>query len=194
MIKIGITGSNNTGKTTLAYKLATLFRVNSRRAEIAHESVRCCPLGTKSQASIESQIWIIGNQIKMEEELCASEDIVICDKTVVDTYCYGLWAFKKNSSHYNKKKLEVLQGLTQSWIKTYDLIFYLPISDKIPYKTWHNGVDHREALDNLIIKFLEKNQVNYHGLPLDFEQRIGKIMSHIEKDFDISLVKQLETS
>jgi nicotinamide riboside kinase len=180
-MKIGITGTNNTGKTTLSYNLVGILRAAGHKAEISHESVRCCPLGTKKEASVKSQIWILGNQIKSEEELTANEDIVICDKTAIDTFCYGLWAFQKNPNMLNKSKLKCLKSLAVIWAKTYNVIIYLPPVKSISYNKWHNNIDHRVVLDNYILEFLHENNIEYYKVSEDFNLRNEEVLNKIEK-------------
>lgn len=180
-MKIGITGTNNTGKTTLSYDLAGTLRAAQYKAEISHESVRCCPLGTKTEASVCSQIWILGNQIKSEVELSTNEDIVICDKTAIDTFCYGLWAYNKNPNVQNRNELECLKSLAIEWTKTYNVIFYLPPVKNILYNRWHSDIDHREILDNFILKFMHENNIEYYRVSEDFNLRKEEILNKIWK-------------
>jgi GTPase SAR1 family protein len=184
-MKIGLTGTNNTGKTTLSYNLVGQLRTEGYKAEISHESVRCCPLGTKGEASVGSQIWILGNQIKSEEELSANEDIVICDKTAIDTFCYGLWAFRKAPNMLNKSKLNYLESLAAVWAKTYDVIFYLPPVKNISYKKWHNNIDHRKILDDYILDFIQQNNIEYYQVSEDFGLRKAEVLNKIGVKFAV---------
>lgn len=181
-MKIGLTGTNNTGKTTLSYNLVGALRAAGHKAEISHESVRCCPLGTKKEASVSSQLWILGNQIKSEVELSSNEEIVICDKTAIDTFCYGLWSFKKDPSKANRNKLTCLKSLAVEWAKTYNTIFYLPPAKDISYNRWHNNIDHREFLDKYILEFMHENNIKFHKVTEDFSRREEEVLNKIDKN------------
>lgn len=177
MVKIGITGSNNTGKSTLGYAITHALRSKGVRAELAQESVRDCPIGTKGQLTVEAQIWILGMQMQREQVLAHHEDVIICDKTSIDTFCYGQWAYKLNPSESNKNKLYVLEYLALHYAKTYDRLFLMPVSDEIHYRVWQEGVDHRREIDVLIREVLGKNNIPFTELKAPLNERPQELLS-----------------
>lgn len=161
MVKIGITGSNNTGKTTLAYKLTTALMEQGHKADCAHESVRYCPIGTKGKTLVESQIWIFAEQMQIDEVIGTHKDIIVCDKTAIDTLAYGIWAFEQNPSDKQRNRLVALEYMASKYAETYDKLFLLPVLKNIHYHKWVEGVDHRKRIDELVRKVLKDFKLEY---------------------------------
>jgi len=184
-IKIGITGSNNTGKTTAAYDIVAKLRKRGNKADVAHESVRYCPKGVKERTDIGSQLWIFGRQMQIEEVMAAHEDITICDKTSIDTYCYGKWAYLKNPTPDNYTRLYLLDKLTLDYSKTYDYIFLLPIDKKIKYHQWIEGIDQRKEIDILIRNRLKEAKIKYIEIKAPLKDISSEILSILLKDKNI---------
>jgi nicotinamide riboside kinase len=181
-LKIGITGSNNTGKTTLSYELAATLRKNGNKADVAHESVKYCPQGVKDKTDIGSQVWIFGRQMQIEEVIAANEDIIICDKTAIDTYCYGKWAYLRNPTDDNHDKLYTLDKLTTYYSKTYDYLFLVPVNPEIHFNQWIKGVNHRDEIDNLIRERLKERKIGYIELKSPMKDRYSEILRILVKD------------
>jgi len=189
--KIGITGSNNTGKSTLASALHVRLKTRNLAVEVAQESTRECPLGIKEQTTVESTIWIFARQAQIEVNAQEHDEIVIADKTAIDTLAYGKWTFNNldNPTENNQRLLTWLENSACEWAKTFDYLFYLPISDDIPFNFWQEGVDHRSDIDELIREILhEENLPFITVLPVPVEARVDYIVNFMERTGTIPLI------
>lgn len=174
--KIGITGSHNTGKTTLASSLVVALKSRNYRAYVASENVKNCSLGYKENATVSSQLWIFGSQVRLEELLANNEDIIICDKTVIDTYCYGRLAYEKDPTPTNERKLNILKNMTLQYAKTYDELFLVPINEEIPSSQWSEDVDDRQRIDEFLRDFLNSEKVPYTELKSSMQDRTKEVL------------------
>ena len=88
MRKIAFVGTHGTGKTTLAHELVSKLKREGIDVGFLGEIARKCPLPINEQTSKKSQIWIILSQIIREIEEEGKSDFLICDRSVLDSYCY----------------------------------------------------------------------------------------------------------
>lgn len=117
--KLAFIGSHGVGKTTLCYGLAARLKRRDFSVEIVHEIARRCPLPLNEETTVAAQSWILYTQIA--EELVAAEryPVVLADRSVLDNYVYLLLAAGAQPS---------LEGLVNTWIRSYDLLVHVPIS------------------------------------------------------------------
>lgn len=120
MIKIGIMGTQGTGKTTLAYNLAAKYKNEAPelKVNLAREVARDCPFPINQKGTLESQGWIFHRQMLIELEDGRKSDVLICDRTMLDSLTYA---------HYSKlyKFVDKYLSIALSWFKTYDKIIWL---------------------------------------------------------------------
>lgn len=119
-MKVGIMGAHGTGKTTLALQMA------SRRKEltpkdsvgILTEIARSCPYPLNHEATPEAQAWIFHTQIVRELEESGLNDIVFCDRTILDSLAYSRAA----GFHGQVKQLLPIASM---WLNTYGELYFL---------------------------------------------------------------------
>lgn len=89
MMKIAFSGTHGTGKTTAAFELALEYKKNSNSdVYLIQEVARRCPFPINTQANEDSHTWILTEQIKQELEAVKKHNVVICDRTIMDTLAY----------------------------------------------------------------------------------------------------------
>ena len=86
--KIGIVGSKSVGKTTLANLLVGYLRSTGVDADLVDEVAKRSPLPLNNETSIETSLWILGNQISSEMVL-SNKAVVVCDRTAIDVYPFA---------------------------------------------------------------------------------------------------------
>ena len=125
-MKIAIIGSHGTGKTTLAYGLTAALKRKYKSVTLVPEAASTCPLVINEHASMESQSWILSKQLCNEIEAQDKYDVVICDRSVIDSYAYSL------SLGAREKVLVPLwmRQVVYDWYITYDLIFKTTPNEK----------------------------------------------------------------
>ena len=172
-MKIAFLGTHGTGKTTLAHELVTKLKKQGIDAGFLSEVARKCPFPLNEEATKKSQIWIILNQIIAEME---SEDrctTLVCDRSVLDGYCYYVNKFGRSS---------VLEALVREHLKTYSKLIRVPIREGLlrKDKVRSTSVKFQEDVDRQFDRFIE-----LFGLGNEI-QRIGK-----EKFSDEEIVERV---
>ncbi len=125
--KIGVFGAHGTGKTTRVNDLANEYDpfIN---LTIIQETARKCPYPINKQMSIDSQRWILAEQISAEHQAAQGADVIICDRTVLDPVVYGIWAGRHTSDLERQVAWSVwadrAQSFVMDWIKTYDELYF----------------------------------------------------------------------
>jgi len=119
-VKIAFIGSHGVGKTTLCYDLASRLKRQDRAVDLVKEVARRCPLPINRDTTLSAQAWILHTQIADEVAASAQNDIVICDRSVLDNYAYLV---------NQAGRLPAYDALVTEWVKTYDGLFKVPIID-----------------------------------------------------------------
>jgi GTPase SAR1 family protein len=119
-LKIAFIGSHGVGKTTLCYDLASRLKRQDRAVDLVKEVARSCPLPINRETTLAAQAWILHTQIAQEIAAEAQNDIVICDRSVLDNYAYLV---------QQAGRPPVYDALVTTWVATYDHLFKVPIID-----------------------------------------------------------------
>ncbi len=118
-MKIAFIGTHGVGKTTLCFELAALLKKRDRVVEMVREVARFCPLPINRETTVPAQSWILHTEIAEELVAESKAEIVICDRSVLDNYCYLLQAGRNPN----------LEPLVRWWTTTYQLLIKVPIVD-----------------------------------------------------------------
>jgi nicotinamide riboside kinase len=107
---ISISGTHGTGKSSLVYEIAYRLKVMGSNVVVLNELARECPFGINADSGDNTQIWLICKQICAELELMDKYDIVVTDRGIIDSYCYGLclnrYGLSKFLGDYIKSHIE----------------------------------------------------------------------------------------
>ncbi|MBI4116505.1 ATP-binding protein [Candidatus Pacearchaeota archaeon] len=120
MAKIAFIGTHGTGKTTLVNEIVFNLKKRGVNALAFEEIARSCPLPINENAVRETQLWIIARQISTEIEKERNYELVVCDRSILDTYCYHEYFFGREKSW---------ELLIQSYMKSYDKLIFVPIKN-----------------------------------------------------------------
>ncbi len=120
-MKVAFIGTHGVGKTTLCYDLAAGLKKRDLSVELVREVARECPLPINRETTVKAQAWILHTQIAWELVAEAKADVVCCDRTVLDNFCY----LKRAAS--GNPHVEVLERLVRAWTATYDVLFRVPV-------------------------------------------------------------------
>ena len=118
-VKVAFVGTHGVGKTTLCFELAALLKRDAVNVDMVKEVARLSPLPINQRTSYEAQVWILANQISEEIRSASAHDVVVCDRSVLDNYAYLVFAAGRQ---------RWLEPLVNRWMKSYDLLFKVPIS------------------------------------------------------------------
>lgn len=119
-MKLGCMGAHGTGKSTFALRLAASLKDLSpdESVGVLLEAVRSCPWPVNKQTTDEAQRWIFHRQMIEELELSARNEIVICDRTILDPLAYSERAGLGDL-------VDAYMPAALEWMETYDEIYFL---------------------------------------------------------------------
>ena len=117
-MKVALIGTHGVGKTTLCFELAARLKRRDVDVELVREVARRCPLPINRETSLAAQGWILHTQMAWEIEAEAAHPLVLCDRSVLDNYCYLLHAAGTQAGW---------EPLLERWLATYDLLVKVPI-------------------------------------------------------------------
>jgi len=159
-MKVAFIGTHGVGKTTLCFELAALLKKRDKLVEMVREVARFCPLPINRETTTAAQSWILHTEIA--EELVAENkaEIVICDRSVLDNYCYLLQTGKH----------PMLEPLVKWWTGTYQLLIKVPIVGGLQFDGLRDvDAAFQRTVDETIDRVLEEWGVPV--LRLDRERR-----------------------
>ena len=142
-MKIAYSGTHGTGKTTKAFMKALEYKkTTSFNLYVLQEVARRSPFNINKSASKSAQLWIFAEQLRQELELSLRYDLIICDRTVLDTLAYCKYLGYDDM-------VDQLKEVAFEHLTTYDKIIYSPIDDNYFIedgvrdmdKTFRNSVD-----------------------------------------------------
>jgi nicotinamide riboside kinase len=116
-VKVALIGTHGVGKTTLCYDLAARLKRRDVDVELVREVARRCPLPINRATSVAAQSWILHTQAAWEIEAEAEHTLVLCDRSVLDNYCYLVAAAGAQPQW---------EPFVQAWIATYALLVKVP--------------------------------------------------------------------
>lgn len=130
-MKVALTGSHGTGKTTLLNHVAGLLEARGESVSVCREVPRIIAAEADDPGFFRRgtnvplrQALILFRQVVEEGLREAEADIVLADRTVVDHLAYTVALFPELSDVPEGK---ALTSAVRAWIGHYDLIVKLPI-------------------------------------------------------------------
>lgn len=158
-MKVAIIGTHGTGKTTLAYSVTGELKKKGYHATMLTEVARRCPFPINDKTSLKTEQWIMSRQISEEIEARERNKVVVCDRSVLDTYCYGFNSYGNN---------DFLDSIVKQWIPSYDVLFRTPIMKR--YKLVNDGFRStnkrfQRRMDQILEEQLKQREVEYIELP-----------------------------
>jgi hypothetical protein len=157
MVKVAFIGTHGVGKTTLCYDLGALLKRQGLHVDLVKEVARFSPLPVNRQTSIDAQMWILTTQIAEEIRSCAHHEVVVCDRSVLDNYAYLV---------FSSGRQKWVEPLVARWIKTYDLLFKVPISGDAPANGFRDtDLLFMREIDRRVDELLARGKVPHERLP-----------------------------
>ena len=160
MIKIGITGTHGSEKSTLASRLAYCCRDAGKKVIVVDEVARSCahPLRT-----IEAQEWIWAEQMRREKHAIVQDvDVIVCDRTVLDNLMYYRYIIEQSTSleqwmpHW--MRWWDLYRESMDWMPTYTQVISLPLNlewIKAPDPLRPKSPEYAKRIDRLYDRFVD---------------------------------------
>lgn len=120
-MKAAFIGTHGVGKTTLCYDLAAQLKRRDVTVELVREVARECPLPINRDTTLSAQSWILHTQIAWELAATNKAEAVVCDRAVLDNFCYLKRAMG------GEPLPPYFEELVRSWTASYDALFLVPI-------------------------------------------------------------------
>jgi len=150
-VKIGITGAHGVGKTTFLYKLASDYKTKKPELSVGilPEVARYCPMPINRKTVIESQQWIFCTQMAEELKHSYLNDVLICDRTILDNIAYAKYA---GFDSWCENALNI----AVPFLATYTEIIYIRPSGKDVYDDGVRDTDiaFQYAIDDILSKYM----------------------------------------
>ena len=155
-MKIAFIGSHGVGKTTLCYDLAARLKRQDRSVDLVKEVARRCPLPINRDTTLSAQAWILHTQIADEIAAAAQNEVVICDRSVLDNYAYLV---------NQAGRLPAYDALVRAWIASYDALFKVPIVDPPTFDGQRDvSQTFQRDIDGVIDRLARELEVECHRL------------------------------
>jgi GTPase SAR1 family protein len=120
-MKIALIGTHGVGKTTLAYEVCTRLKKAGHNVELVTEIARRSPFPVNEATTLEGQLWILHTQIAAELDAAQRAPYVVCDRAVLDNYCYLV----------NKcGRQPALEPWLERWLESYGLLVGVPLVEQ----------------------------------------------------------------
>lgn len=116
-MKLALIGTHGVGKTTLAYEICSLLKKAHQNVELVTEVARQSPFPVNAATTFEGQLWILHAQIAAELDAARRAPQVICDRAVLDNYCYLVNKFGRQPQ---------LESWLEWWMQSYSLLVGVP--------------------------------------------------------------------
>jgi len=156
-VKIAFIGSHGVGKTTLCFDLAAILKRQGLAVDIVKEVARLSPLPINRKTSLDAQTWILTSQIAEEIRSASQHQVVVCDRSVLDNYAYMVLACGRQ---------RWLERLINHWMKTYDLLFKVPVSGEASPDGVRDTDDFFiRSIDQLVDGLLQEKRIPHERLP-----------------------------
>lgn len=121
-MKLTIIGAHGIGKTTLAFHIATKKKLEGDSVKFIGETARDCPFGVNEKMTDETVLWIYHRQMQRELEAESKYDTVICDRSVIDSFIYGI---SKGIHPWDNSRMDACYQAAKEWMRSYDAIVYV---------------------------------------------------------------------
>jgi len=175
-IKVSITGSHSTGKTTLASAVTKILRERGIKSVgfINEVARRVIALGfpLNQDATIHSYLNYIWFQLKEERERV--EKYVISDRSLVDLLGY---IRTNNDTSIPKYFVSMLEELLWCESACFDLYCYLPIEFPLEIDNVRpSDVEYQKAVDTNILQILQDYRLPYECITGSLDARCKKVV------------------
>ena len=158
-IKYAFSGSHSVGKTFAALKLARDLKTEHPNMSVGmiQEVARHCPFPINTDATDESALWIFSEQIRKELDYSTKYDILVCDRSIMDTVAYA----RINKCKYAGPMFQV----AEKFVESYDKIIFMTIENN--NFLFDDGV---RSIDPEFRRLVEEELVRmYNSINVDIE-------------------------
>ncbi|MBI1973366.1 AAA family ATPase [Candidatus Micrarchaeota archaeon] len=171
-MKLAIIGTHGTGKTSLAHAVMSALKEAGINAGMTQEQVRNCPIkiGTENEKNVKAELWIICRQIADEVEKSAAHDVVVCDRSVLDTLAYYTWMLERDSKLAESDVVadRAAHKLVDEWLSSYNHFFYVQRSEStlVPDGFRSTSPEWQREIDDIVLRLMREKGIAAVTIPL----------------------------
>ena len=189
VIKVGVTGAQNSGKTCFINDIADSLEKQGRKTIILNETARACPLPINEKCFLSTQLWLALSQITKEIEMSFSKKyddenaVLLTDRAILDNYAYALSFEIRKRKHF--AGAQILKNILPYWARSYDTVFYLK---PLPQPITDDGVRSidpgwQREIDRIISSTIQHYRLNNNLVrtihTTDRQERVEQAMLHL---------------
>ena len=173
-MRIGISGAQGVGKTTVLNALQTEFPDYTLCDEVTRW-VLGLGIEINEKGGTAAQLLITS---KHEYNLHMYKDF-ITDRTILDAYVYSIWL--KNQGNLSQDILDFIYFKYTSIIKQYDAIFYIePEFDITDDGVRSTSVSFRDEIAGLFKQVIEQDKLKVVKISGTVEERVQQIKDYVK--------------
>jgi hypothetical protein len=154
-LKLALIGTHGVGKTTLAYEICSLLKKADHNVDLVTEVTRRSPFPINEATTLDGQLWILHAQIAKELDVSARARHLICDRSVLDNYCYLVNKFGRQPQ---------IEHWLSWWLESYSLLVSVPpMADGIPPDGFRSeNLEFQDRIHDLIGEVLSERPFSAH--------------------------------
>ena len=160
-LKIAITGTHSTGKSTFLDALETRLTGHGLTVgRIGELAVKARDLGFPILAghTIESTLWIMAEGLRREAEMSLTCDVILVDRPILDPLGYLQAALEVSGRIVAAHRLDQLRAIARAHVGDYGLLLMTVLDPEIPLGEGRDGdLAYRQAvgrhIDALVTAF-----------------------------------------
>jgi AAA domain len=160
-IKIGVTGTHSTGKSSFLAALAPVLqesRVSSVTIGGLAERAERLGFPILADHTYESTLWIMAECLRQEAEASLKADVILVDRPVLDALGYLLAALEVSGRGDEPRRTEELRAIARAHTGDYDILIVTSLDPGIPLGDGRDGnvrlrVAAAKHLDTLVAEF-----------------------------------------
>jgi hypothetical protein len=166
MLRIGLSGTNWTGKTETIKRFLRMHRDILIETMALSPLVTRCPFPMGENQTLEASLWMI-EQVKT---LLGDSDaeVQVFDRTPLDVLAFTLYV----QDHTHSKNREILDNARQLIVQ-FDAVFYAELSHEWPISVHvtPDRIRFARLMDSYLRKAIEEFQVDVVPLPWKLDER-----------------------
>ncbi len=187
--KIGIIGSKEVGKTTLANLLTGQLKSLGISSDLVPETAKLSPLKLNEKSDLNVTYWLLGSQIAAEALVHGIKQFAVCDRTVIDFVPFLLCSIKQqgetSTTYVAEEEISALKYIIRTYViaHPYEVIIYVPIRPEL----WEvygepSDIEFQAAIDLELRLFLKELGVSYYELKsLDNMDKLQEVIDLLFK-------------
>lgn len=186
-MKIAISGSHSTGKTTFLDALREAVKPTELPtvAKLAPEA-RDHGFPILKNHTFESTLWLIVAGIKRELEFGLKHPVVLVDRPVMEAYAYLNAALRDRGQEITPEQRSYLEGLARLHAPTYDVVIKTVVDPTQPIASRIEKRDHDEKFRDLVDREIDTLYVRLNLrvilLPRGDKQVLADMIARVKKE------------